>query len=339
MASPERKIEDVGAGVPDRWSGSDKPSASSFAHWLKTFGDPALTALVRSALADNYDIKAKAARVEKTRQQAIIDGAGRWPQLSFVPGYQAAETHDVGYGSVSYGNFLTLFYLSWELDVWGRIRAFQQAAIQEAVATEADLRASQLSLAALTAKNYFELAEARLQTEVAEQSVKDRSTIAELVRGRFTRGLSTGLDLRMVLTDLANAKAQLAQAQNQTQLLTRSLEVLLGRYPSGNLSKKPRLPDPPAAVSAGLPSELLARRPDLTAAFERLRAADSRLESSQKALLPRFSLTADGGTITPSLHQLVDPRQLAWNLSMGLVQPIFTGGRLQGEIDKNAALG
>jgi len=338
MATPEHHAEDVGAKIPEHWSAGVQPNAASFAHWLDTFHDPALTALVRAALADNYDIKAKAARVEKARRQAIIDGAGRLPQLSFGTSYQGEQTHDVGYGSVSYGNFYTMFYLSWELDVWGRIQAYQQAAEQEAIATQSDLRLGQLSLAALTARTYFELAEARLQVEVIEQAAKDRSIIAELVRGRFMRGLSQALEVRMVLTDVANAKAQLAQAQNQTQLLTRSLEAQLGRYPSGTLSKKPLLPEPPAELSAGLPSELLARRPDISAAFERLRAADSRLESAQKALLPRFSLTADGGTITPSLHQIVDPRQLAWNLMMGMAQPIFTGGRLMGEIDKNSAL-
>jgi outer membrane protein TolC len=114
--------------------------------------------------------------------------------------------------------------------------------------------------------------------------------------------------------------------------------VLLGRYPSGREFESARLPEPPAALSAGLPSELLARRPDLIAAFERLQAADARLESANKALLPRIALTATGGTRSPALTELVDPRAVAWNAAIGLLQPLFTGGRLTGEIRRNEAL-
>ncbi len=98
------------------------------------------------------------------------------------------------------------------------------------------------------------------------------------------------------------------------------------------------LPKPPAALSAGLPSQLLERRPDLVAAFSRLRAMDSRVESAKKALLPRITLTASGGASSAALSDLVDPRAAAWNLATGLVQPIFTGGRLKGEIRLNEAL-
>jgi len=116
---------------------------------------------------------------------------------------------------------------------------------------------------------------------------------------------------------------------------------LLGRYPSVANDANPiakTLPQPPATLSAGLPSELLQRRPDLTAALSRLQAMDLRVESAQKALLPRITLTASGGTSSPALTDLIDPRAAAWNLAMGLMQPIFTGGRLKSEIRLNEAL-
>ncbi|MGX2039995.1 efflux transporter outer membrane subunit [Methylocaldum sp. MU1018] len=335
---PERDAASVGAGIPAHWTGTGEPSRPAFEHWLETFEDPDLDRLVRSALADNYDLKAAAARVEAAREQARIDGAGRWPQLYFAPGYERAQVRSAGFGSTEFGAFEALFTLDWELDVWGRIRAFRDASVQEATATEADFRAARLSLAARTAQAYFELAEARLQVDVAEQSIRDRRTIAELVRGRFARGLARGLDLRLALTDLANAESQLAAERNRAQSLARLLEVLLGRYPANRLTATPSLPEPPAPVPAGVPSELIERRPDLIAAFDRLRAADFRVESAKKALLPRVALTATGGTRSPALTELVDPRAAVWNVAMGLLQPLFTGGRIMGEIRLNRAL-
>ncbi|MFA6051755.1 MAG: efflux transporter outer membrane subunit [Methylobacter sp.] len=318
---------------PPQWATVQPSHTPITAQWLSSFADPALTALVHDALNNNYDLKAAAARVDSAREQARIDGSLRWPQLFFVSGYR--RSNDIT--SSETGAFDALFTMSWEIDVWGRIKAAQQATAQEAEAVAADYYGARLSLASRTAQSYFELIEANLQAEVAEQSIKDRRTIAELVRGRFARGLSRGLDLRLVLTDLANAEAQLASSRNRVQIVTRRLEVLLGRYPGNSLKKISALPEPPTVLSAGLPSELLARRPDLVAALSRLQASDSRVESAKKTLLPRITLTAAGGTSSPALTELIDPRAAAWNLAMGLVQPIFTGGRLKAGIRLNEA--
>lgn len=321
---------------PSAWS-AGAPAEKAPGDWLDSFNDPLLSALVDDAMRDNFDLQAAAARVQAAVAQVRVDGSGRWPQLSFLPGYQRSLVRSAGFGSTEFGAFQALFDLSWELDVWGRIEAFQQAAVLEAEATAADFRAAQLSLAAAIARSYFELAEAKLQVEVAEQSIADRRTIAELVQGRFERGLTRGLDLRLALTDLANAEEQLAQAKNRLQLVTRRLEVLLGRYPAGSSFETVGLPEPPATLVAGLPSELLSRRPDLNAAFERLRAADERLDSAEKALLPRITLTASGGTRSPALIELIDPRAAVWNLAMGLAQPLFTGDRLMGDVSLKEA--
>ena len=339
--TPERNAVNTNGVIPSHWTAAKPSSAHIMDQWVNSFADPALTALVNDALNNNFDLKAAAARVDAAREQVGIEGAGRFPQLSFTPGYQTAQVRDLGLDSSRFSAFEVLFSLSWEVDLWGRIKASQQAVRQETAAVSADFQGARLSLAARTAQSYFELIEAKLQAEVAEQSIKDRRTIVELVRGRFARGLTRGLDLRLALTDLANAEAQLAQARNQVQIVTRRLQVLLGIYPNASRNAIKRiattLPMPPAALSAGLPSELLDRRPDLVAGFSRLRAMDSRVESAKKALLPRITLTARGGTSSPDLADLVDPRALAWNVAAGLMQPIFTGGRLKGEIRLNEA--
>ena len=335
--APKRDVGDVGAAIPAEWRASHAPSQPAPSHWVETFDNPELSALVDTALTENYELKAVAARVKAAVAQARIDGAARWPQLFLIPGYQHAQIRETGFGPARFSVFEAVFGLSWELDVWGRIADFQQAAIKEADATAADFHGARLSLAARVAQSYFELAEARLQTAVAEQSVKDRAVIVDLVRGRFARGLTKALDLRLALTDLANAEAQLSESRNQVQLIARRLEVLLGRYPAGELMAASELPAPPAGLPAGVPSELLERRPDIIAAFDRLRSADFRVDSTRKLLLPRITLTAAGGVRSTALTDLVDPRALAWNVLIGLAQPVFTGGRIQGEIRLNKA--
>jgi outer membrane protein, multidrug efflux system len=322
--------------MPARWeakagTGLVPPS------WLSGFNDPYLHTLVTESLTANFDLQAAAARIDSAKALAASAGSRRWPQLFFSPGYERGETHAVGKPTEKNSAFQALFDLSWELDIWGRIKDAQQSAEQEASATTNDYRAARLSLAARTAQAYFSLTEANLQVKVAEASIKDRRIVVDLVRGRFNRGLTEGLDLRLALTDLTSAEAQLADAHNQVQRTARQLEILLGRYPVGKVQSQTNLPNPPLPLQAGLPSEILQRRPDLNAAFERLQAADHRVASAKKALLPRVTLTATGGTRSASLAELADPRAVAWNFLMGLSQPLFTGGRLQSEIDLQQA--
>lgn len=322
--------DELGFARPEQWH----PATSDhtpITPWLESFADSTLSQLVEQGLNQNFDLLATAARVDAARATAKIAGANRLPQFYFAPGYQRSKT--AAYPES--GSFDALFTLSWELDVWGRIQAAQQASSEDATAVLEDYQAARLSLAARIAQVYFELTEAQLQEQVARQSVKDRGVIVELVRGRFNKGLTRGLDLRLTLTDLANAQSQLAQTQNDVQGLQKQLDSLLGRYPGQSpnpLSISRSLPAPPKQLASGLPAQLIDRRPDVVAAYRRLVASDRRLESSQKALLPRFTLTAAGGISSPALTEIIDPRAAAWNVAAGLAQPLFTGERLESQI-------
>lgn len=306
-------------------------------HWLAVFADKQLNQLVEQALNNNFDLTATAARLSAAQAQVQLANAPRLPQLSFSPSYQKYSTNYQG-TSVSDFPFSALFSVNWEIDVWGRIRASQQSAQHLAEAMQADWQFARLSLSARTAQTYFELSEAHAQVAVVQQSVQDRRTIAELVQGRFARGLTKGLDVRMVQTDLANAEAQLASANNRVQMLARQLQVLLGRYPSAHIRYTTPLPNLDQPIQAGLPAEVLARRPDIVASFQRLQASEQQLLSAKKALLPRISLTASGGTSSPALAELIDPKSAAWNVLAGLTQPLFMGHQLSATIELNQAL-
>ncbi|MCG7756699.1 MAG: TolC family protein, partial [Nitrosomonas sp.] len=261
---PERRAGDAGAAIPQQWS-EYAAEQSVAVNWVETFQDATLKQLVDRALENNYELKAAAARIQAATAQARIDGSPRWPQLFFSADYQEVQIRDAGFGSARYNVFEALFGVSWEVDLWGRIRDSHLAAITETTAVQADFQGTRLSLAARVAQSYFELIEAELQSDVIEQSIKDRGVIADLVRGRFQRGLVRGLDLRLALNDLANAEAQLKQARNRVQQISKRLEILLGNYPEDKVWSITRLPLLPAAIPAGLPSELLERRPDLIA--------------------------------------------------------------------------
>lgn len=337
MTSPQRDVKEVGADIPEQWNEDDKFSEPIPTRWVKTFDDAQLSALVETALTNNFELKAAAARINAAIAQARIDGSGRWPLISFTADHQQVQIREAGFGSQRFGVFEALFGLSWELDVWGRIRDFQKAAMREADATRADFYGARLSLAARVAQSYFELVEAKLQAAIVEQSIKDRTIVANLVRGRFQRGLVRGLDLRLALTDLANAQAKLKEVRNLIQITARRLEILLGNYPAGKKLELAAIPQLSSGIPAGLPAQLLERRPDVVAAFSRLQANDFRLSSAKKLRLPRITLTAAGGTRSTDLTDLADPRSAAWNVFAGLMQPLFTGGRIQGEIFRNKA--
>ncbi|MCI0438278.1 MAG: TolC family protein, partial [Chloroflexi bacterium] len=196
---------------------------------------------------------------------------------------------------------------------------------------------ARLSLAARTAQAWFELIEARLQVAVAKESVEGRRTFLKLLRGRFQRGLSRAQEVYLLQTDLSINEFQLAQRHDEYALARRRLEVLLGRYPAGLIETVEALPPFPGPLPAGLPSELLARRPDLVAALTRLKAAGLRVKEARAALLPRIQLTSSGGVSSEELNVLLDPKSLVWNVAGGLVQPILNGGRLRNEIRLNQA--
>ncbi|MDR4501820.1 MAG: TolC family protein [Nitrospirales bacterium] len=340
MTAPDRDGESIIGELPVRWTADSATAAHQIAeHWVDTFQLPKLKTLVQEALTTNHDLKAAAARVEIAQAAVRIAGAPRLPHINALTDVQRGRqgTFVVDEDRKERSLLGALFSLSWELDIWGRIRAARDAASFEAQAVSTDLNGAALSLAARTAQSWFALLEAGQQEAVARQSVSDRRMLVELVRGRFTRGLAQGLDLSLALTDLANAEAQLAETKNLVQVTSRHLEVLLGRYPAGELSPGEPLPPLPPTLPAGVPAELLERRPDIIAAMRRLQAQDQRLLNANLALLPNITLTAWGGVRSTSLKDVIRPEALVWNVGAGLLQPIFAGDRLEGNIARQEA--
>lgn len=351
VSPPKPSPRDPGVDVPEAWT-SPPPGAAGERgvpveeDWLSQFEDPKLEALVAEALDRNRDLRAAAARLRRAEATARVAGADRLPQVGArlngsrqrsnffglnVPG---AEDGVLPVLTTTYGVSLDL---SWEADLWGRLRAAERAALADRRAAHATYRGARLSVAAQTAKAWFALAAASEQRALAERTLESyRESLAGVER-RYGRGLVDALDVRLTRTNVANAEALLATRERQLAAARRQLEILLGRYPSAEVQSHPRLPGVPEPVPAGLPAELIGRRPDVLGARLRLTAADARLEQARKALYPSLSLTGSGGSSTPAFRDLLDGDFSVWSLAASLTQPIFQGGRLRANVDVRAA--
>jgi outer membrane protein, multidrug efflux system len=345
-ARPPQATPVAGIPQPAGWVAGQGEQGELLDPWWTLFGDPGLTGAVQEAVQANLDLRQFLARLDAAAAQARIAGAPLMPGLDLGAGSQRQQQVFVGLPIPGReGEPLTSratvhglsLNLSWELDLWGRMRAGQRAALADVQATEQEYRAGLASVAGQTVRLWLAAAEAHRQRELAEATAESFAVTVRQVRERYERGLRSALDLRLSLQNEAVARAQVNLRGQELEGLVRQLEILLGRYPAGTLVVSKTLPELPQVLPAGLPSELLERRPDLAAAERRLAASLARVEEAKAALFPRISLTASGGRTSDELADLLSSQFNVWSLAANLAQPVFQGGRLQAGVSLNEA--
>lgn len=322
-ADVSRAVQDQAPAVP-----ASRQAPASIAEeqvgWVRSFDDPMLIQFVDEAQANNRDLAVAAANVDLARALARQAGAALTPDVGL-----SATTARAGNveGDISATSNLNLgLQVSWEADVWGRIRSGVSAAEASAQAVEADYRYAQHSLAAITAKAYFTAIEANLQTEIVRETVEVLEETLRIVTVQYENGIGSGQDVALARSDLASARERLTATEGSLRDALRALEVLLGRYPSAELELRGELPEAPPAPPPGVPSELLERRPDIVAAERRVAAAFNTVQQAKAARLPTVGLTGDLGGASGTLSNLLDPTNVAWRLGANLLAPIFDGG-------------
>lgn len=329
--------------TPEIWSTESAPANLNSANptsWLADLNSPELTTFIVEAIEQNPELEATAARFAQSIAEARIAGANRLPSagLGLNGNRQKISTFGpTSTGGVIFENYDLALNLSWELDLWGRLRDRTSAALARVEASQADLAAARLSLAAQTAKAWLNLIEARKQLALAERTAEAYRNNQEAIKSRFQRGLSEGFDLRRIRTQAASAQADVSSRQAALDQSVRTLENILGRYPSAALESEASFPDLPRAVPAGIPADILQRRPDLIAAERQLAAAEREQSADRKERLPQISLTASGGTASQAFDNLLDGDFSVWTLAGNLTQPIFQGGRIAANIDSSTA--
>ena len=339
LSSPSRnRIGEIGFEPPGQWSVPGVSAEALTQPWWMGLGSTNLANLVAEALAHNPDLEIAAARLGAAEAEARIAGADLTPSLGATLGGCRAKQNFIGLPipwnngdvlSTRFNSFGVSLTSSWELDIWGRIRSGKRAALAEVWASELAQRGARQSIAAQSLKAWSAVVESTGQFELAQKNVNNRQATVDQVRQRYELGLRSPLDLRLAETQLASAQAMVAVRSEQRDRATRQFETILGRYPSGTAEISGSFPDLPDGAQAGLPSELLDRRPDLAAAKKRVLASDHRLAQAKAALFPRISLTASGGTSTAELRDLVSSDFGVWTLAGNLSQPLLQGGRLR----------
>ncbi len=340
--------------TPPHWIAGNTYQHDSYADrdWVSRFGDKNLCRFIDDALAHNRSLKSAQSRIEIARANARVAGADLYPQISGGLNGIRTKQNFIGFpipgappGSVlstTTNQFGLSLNLSWELDLWGRVKAAESSAIASFEASRFDMAAAELSIAGQAVKAWFALAEARDQTTLNLLTLSVYQQTERSIQERFENGVaeagqSLGSQLLLAKTDVATARDTLAARKELAARASRQLEVLAGRYPAGKAGKTAKLPDFPSSIPAGLPATLLDRRPDLAAAERRIAAADQQLLEAKKTLLPSIGLTTSTGTTTERIGDLLNDNFSVWSLAGNLAQPILQGGRLRANIKRRDA--
>ncbi len=321
-------VDDLAIRTPGSWSAASKGSEGKIsAGWLSELGDPALTRTVNEALAYNRDLMAAAARLREVKESSMIARARLLPSAGLSG---AASIADSGDSASSRSHSLNLA-ASWEPDLWGRLRALRQAADSEYSAALEDFRGARLSLAANTAKAWCNLISAEQEVTLAKVTLESFEKNLRIIERNYKGTGEGALDIQFGRTNVSAARRSVESRELDRAESARSLELLLGRYPSGKTRNGHDLPKLTFAVPAGLPANLVDRRPDLSASRARLFASAERADAARKALLPSVSITGSAGSSTTNLADLLDLGGLTTTLATRFSQVITEGGAVSAE--------
>ena len=322
----------VNTKIADKWTAGGALEGVVADGWLARFNDPELDALVREAMAYNVDLRVAAARVEVAEASARAAGAALLPQIN------AAARGGGKMGGDNSGLEVAGIFASWELDLWGRVRAARAVGTEQYEAAAYDLRYARESIAALVAKSWFLAREAGLQRRIAADMVVSSQSLADLANDRLRVGKSDEYEASQAEASVLSYRDLVLQADLARGNALRAVEVLVGRYPSATVPAGEDLPALPGPIPAGLPSQLLERRWDVRAAERRVAASFHSVTEAQAARLPRIALTGGVNTVSSDLLVLKPRDNPVWSAGASIVLPLFTGGALKANVDAaNAA--
>ena len=324
---------------PSRWHEAAQPaepvSASVWpeAGWWHGFGSARLDQLIAEAEHSNDDLAGAMARVQEADAQVRIAGAPLFPSLDLGVDATRERASVTGRGLTTFNVFNPQLTASYELDFWGKNRAARAAARAAAVASRYDRQTVALTVVSSVASTYFQALELHDRVEVARENLANGKKILGGLQLEQNVGTATGLDVAQQATAVALLDAAIPPLVQQFRQSVDALAVLLGRAPESLDVDAGSLTEIAApAVVQGLPSELLARRPDVANAEQQLVAANADITVARAALFPSIELTASGGYESSTLSSLISPAGRMYAISAGLTQPIFHGGALRGQV-------
>lgn len=312
------------------WKPAEPADAVLRGNWWELFGDAQLNALESQVGITNQTLKAAAARFAQARAAVGGARAALYPQAGAAP--SAARIRQSGNRAVSsfhdsYADFLAPATVSYEPDFWGRLHGTLEANRALAQATAADVETASLSVHAELALDYFTLRGLDREKELLESAVTAYERALELTRNRFTGGLASQADVALAETQLETTRAQSVDVGVARAALEHAIAVLIGQAPAAFALAAAPLASEPPAIPAGLPSQLLERRPDVAAAERRLAAANADVGVATSAYYPILELTGSAGVESSSLANLVSSVSTFWSAAPQLFVTVFDAGR------------
>jgi multidrug efflux system outer membrane protein len=326
--------------VPGGWV-QPAPAGDSIANlpWWELFRDRMLRTHIENALAENKDLAISLARIREAREAVTITRADQFPFLDvFASAGRGRQSRVIVPGAATRDNYRVAGDLSFEIDLWRKFSRATEASRADLLSTEAAHRNVTISLVAEVATGYFLLRDLDARLAISERTVEGRRGSLEIIRARFEKGIVSELDVNQAEIELAIAEAAVASFERAVAQTEHGLRILLGRNP-GPIPRGLSLEAQalPPEVPAGLPSELLQRRPDVVAAEERLAAETARIGVAEALRYPSFTLTGTLGLISDELSELNSGEAKAWDAAAGIFQPLFNSGRLKAQAQAQRA--
>ncbi len=327
--------------APIAWKTAAATESLPRGDWWKLFNDATLDGLEARALNANQGLSAAAARVEQARAAAGIARSNYFPSVAArgsVDRVRTSETTDNVFPVTETTLYRGALDASWEIDLFGRVRRLSESAQAEVAASAADWENVRLALTAEVAASYFTVRGLDREIALVADGVGLRRKTFELVNSRRANGAATDFDVARAETELASTEAEVAALANRRAAVQNALAVLLGEAAPGfELSTLTAQLSTPPAIPAGLPGELLERRPDIAAAESALAAANARIGVAKAAFFPAISLTGSFGYASGDIDQLFKTDSRLWSVGPSLYLPIFQGGRNRANLARSRA--
>jgi len=324
--------------APENFRFADSQTTNSLGDlpWWKVFNDPVLQGLIGTALTNNYDFQQAVARVEQARNQAAAANSAFFPQIGYGGdigrGRNALYNAPAALNGHTESSAQLTFNAAWEIDLWGRIRRSSEAARAQYLATDAARRGVMITLVSDVASSYFQLLLLDQQLEIQRAATNAFAGSYRIFNERLINGVASKLETDRAAAALANATTAIPQLENQIAMAENQLNVLLGRSPGpidrNSLTNQAQLTP---EIPAGLPSELLRRRPDVLASEQSLIAANAAIGVSVANFFPQIGLTTFLGRASPELSSFTGGAGNLWDVGGTLSGPVFQGGKLRAE--------
>ncbi len=351
MPSRTKPVDPLaGSEIPVEWESLDQNISVSddqnVTYWMDSFENKWLNEAVYTAWSANPSLVAMAEQTLARGEEAVIAGASIIPQANVGVNGSRSKRNLIGFGfpngstSFTTESFSSGINLSWEVDLWGKLRDQRNSAKKRFEGAQADYEGARLSLAGQVARAWYGIVESEQQLELAEQMTETFEKNQAFIANRFANGLASSLENDLATSALASSQATETMRKRVRNAQVKELESFLGAYPKGDVDRNfsDALPELALAPLPPTPAQTMENRPDLQAARLQLEASGYDLSAAKMNLLPSFSLSGGPGSRSEEFGDLLDNRFRTWEVSGSVTQPLFNGGRIRANIRRSEAL-